>query len=340
METISRGPAPIALALEHPWPFYSLCISVFLVAAFLWWWLPTREKHVSAKKALRTDLSLFFTGSVVAAGILGAIIQFQSNVDREHQQQRLSLSSENAKRYDGAVTRLGKTSQFSRLAAVYTLGELSKQDGFYWPSIAILSAHLKQALRETESVNNVEVHSILNILSKRTWDARNGDPFPLDFSFTDWEGLQFSQLLLWGNNFQFANFSNAILPGAKLESADLHCANFEQANFLSSFLHDPTGPAELGPKLENANFRMAKLNAVTFKSSSVNVENACFEGADLAGADISGFDLTKVAGLSVEQINSTKSHPVVPANFRPKPCQRFDELCPRNAKALRSMVRP
>jgi hypothetical protein len=82
------------------------------------------------------------------------------------------------------------------------------------------------------------------------------------------------------------------------------------------------------------NFRNANLIAVLFKSSSVNVENACFEGATLTDADISGFDLSKVTGLDVNPIRSTKKHPVVSDDFRSKPCMAFKDQCPSNVQYL------
>jgi hypothetical protein len=136
METAVHDAAPIVLALTYPGTFYSICLALFVAAAFLWWLLPSLQKRPSARKGLRTDLSLFYTGSVVAFGIIGTMIQFQSNIQRDQQQQRLALSSENAKRFDGAVKQLQKISDISALSAIYTLAELTKQDGFYWPSIA------------------------------------------------------------------------------------------------------------------------------------------------------------------------------------------------------------
>jgi len=330
LENVLHDPAPIAWALKHPGVFYSTCLAVFFLAALLWWLLPLLQRRPSARKGLRTDLTLFYTGSVVAAGIIGAIIQFQANVERDQQQQRFTLSSENAKRFDSAVGQLQKHSDLVELGAVNALGELSKQDGFYWSSIAMLSAYLRHAVRASDGINSAVVAGAFYILSVRNWESRNSEPFPLDFSSLNLKGLHYSQLQLWGSNFQLSDLSGAILPGAKFESADFSCANFENAIFQPSYLQNATDPAELGPKLANANFRNANLIAVLFKSSSVDVENACFEGANLGGADISGFDLSKVTGLDLNQIRSTKKHPDVSDDFHPKPCMAFKDLCPTN----------
>ena len=188
LETTVHDAAPIALALKNPGVFYSICLAVFILAALLWWLSPLFQKSPSARKGLRTDLSLFYTGSVVAFGIIGAIIQFQSNIQRDQQQQRLALSSENAKRFDGAIKQLQKQSDLSELGAIYTLGELSRQDGFYGPSIAMLSANLRHAVQVSNKViDSPVVAGSLHILSERDWESRNSEPFPLYFSIPEFE---------------------------------------------------------------------------------------------------------------------------------------------------------
>jgi uncharacterized protein YjbI with pentapeptide repeats len=339
---VSSG--PVALVLKHPGLFYSACFVVLAVAALVWWILPRLQKLPAEKSGLRRDLSLFYTGSVIAAGVIGAIIQFQANIERDQQQQaitlsqfqqqqKLTLSAENAKRFDGAVKRLQGQSDLQALGAIYTLRELSTQEGFYWPSTTMLNAYLRSALVALDDVNSAAIVGALYILSTRDWEARNADPFPLDFSRLNLRGLHFSKLQLWGNDFQFSNLAEAILPGAKLEGADFSCANFEKADFEQNSLQNATDPAELSSKLRGANFRYAILRNVIFKKDNgwVNVENACFENADLAHADISGFDLSNVTGLTVEQINSTDQHPVVPPAFQSKPCVAFEALCKLNA---------
>jgi len=337
METAVHDAAPIVLALTYPGTFYSICLALFVIAALLWWLLPSLQKRPSAQKGLRTELSLFYTGSVVAFGIIGTMIQFQSNIQRDQQQQRLALSSENAKRFDGAVKQIQKQSDISALGGIYTLGELTKQDGFYWPAVALLNAYLRHAAQAPGGdVNRAEIANSLHVLSERNWEYRKGEPFPLDFSSLNLKGLRFSELKLWGSNFRNSNLSDVFLPGAKMEGTDFYCVNFEGANFQKSYLHKPTGPAELGPKLNSTNFRNAMLNEVAFKQneySFVDVEGTCFEGANLTGADIRGFDLSKAAGLTRDQILSSKEHPEVSGDFRSQSCRPFRDLCVYSATA-------
>jgi uncharacterized protein YjbI with pentapeptide repeats len=259
------------------------------------------------------------------------MIQFQSNIQRDQQTQRHALSSENAKRFDSAVKQLREKSDFAALGAIFTLGELSKQDGFYWPSVALINAYLRQETQVPHADSNrAVIVSSLNMLSQRDWRYRDGEPSPLDFSSLSLKGLLFSEPRLWGSNFRFTDLSGAILPGAKMEGTDFHCANFEGANFQESSLYNTTGATELGPKLSSANFRNANLSNVIFKRNEyhfVDVENACFEGATLTGADISGFDLDKVTGLTPEKIQTAKVRPDVPATYSSKPCQSYRDLC-------------
>jgi len=317
---------PIALALKHPWIFYSRGLALFFVAAVAWWQLTNRLKSHSARKALRTDLSLFYTGAVVALGIIGAVVQFQSNIERDQRQQRLALSSENAKRFDIVVAQLQKASDSARLGALYSLAELSRQDGFYWPSIVQLTAYLRH-VAQGSTTNPAEMHHLLYLLSERDeghWEYRFSEPFPLDLSFLNLKDLKLSGAKLYGMNFRNTDFSGSILPGADLAHSDLACANFENANFYPGYLHATTGAAKLGPKLSFANFRNAWLDGVEFKEG-VDVEGACFEGARLQGADISGFDLKKARGLRKSQIESSKGNPRAPADFEELSCSPVKE---------------
>jgi uncharacterized protein YjbI with pentapeptide repeats len=339
--------SPVILALQHPGYFYPIGLGFFVVAAILWWWLPEYasrqkfptdvEKAQTARTALRSDLTLFYSGSVIVLGIIGAIVQFQANIERDQRQQRLTLASDNGKLFANAVKQLQEKSDLSQLGAIYNLSELMKQEGFYWPSVTQLNEFLRQAVQTAKGeVNRAEIVNSIYVLSER--DNRGGnpmllrdaEPFPLNFFALNLSGLAFSELKMWSANFQNANLSSTILPGAKLGSGDFSCANFEGANLTPSSLYKGTDPTELGAKLGNANFRKARLANVLFQKDHgvVNVENACFEGADITNADISGFDLSKAAGLTKEQIALSGSHPAVPADFKVLSCKSFESLCP------------
>jgi uncharacterized protein YjbI with pentapeptide repeats len=344
--------APVILALQHPGYFYPIGLCLFVVAAILWWWLPEYksqqkfptddDKARTARTALRSDLTLFYSGSVIVLGIVGAIVQFQANIERDQRQQRLTLASDNGKLFANAVEQLQKASDLAQLGAIYNLSELMKQEGFYWPSVIQLNEFLRQAVQAANgNVNRAEIHNSLYVLSERdnrgdgeSMMLRDAEPFPLNFSSLNLKGLAFSGLKMWSANFRNTNLSFTFLPGAKLGSGDFECANFEKTNLTPSSLYKGTGATELGAKLRNANFRKARLANVQFQKDHgiVDVENACFEDADITGADISGFNLSRAAGLKQEQVVLSGSHPPVPSDFKVLPCKSFESLCPSTPK--------
>jgi uncharacterized protein YjbI with pentapeptide repeats len=347
-ETNIHAWGPIIFALENPQYFYPILLLIFLIAAGIWWWWPSHkaknyfptdvEKRQTAEASLRKDLSLFYTGSVVAFGIIGALIQFQANIERDHHQQQVTLSAENAKRFDEAVTQL-QNKPLSILGAISTFSELTKQDGFYWAAVSEVQEYLREAIHQGGDINRTEIHNAFRVLSERgTGNLQNrlSEPFPLDFSGLDLGKFKYSKLKLWGSDFQNSNLSGALLPGAMMESTDFTCANFENSHLEMSYLHEPTGPAELGPKLAQANFRNSSLNDVSFrpdhdddhKDAYVNTTDTCFEGAHFDGADISHFNLTNVTGLTRQQIDKSLFHPAIPNGFEYKPCKPFKSLCP------------
>jgi uncharacterized protein YjbI with pentapeptide repeats len=335
--------SPVVWALQHPQYFYPGLGIIFLLAAITWWCVPyflsrrsfpdNPSKRQAAETSLRTALTLFYTGSVVALGIIGAVIQFQANLERDFRQQQLALSAENAKRFDNAVERLRSTSApLQNLSALSAFSNLIKQDGFYWPTVAEVLEYFRLIVQQGGDVNRPEISNALWILSTREWSKQSTEPFPLDFSGLDLHNLTFSGLQLWGTNFQNTNLSGAILPGAKLEGADLFCADLQNTRFEKSSLFQETAAAELGSKLANVNFRNANLSNVVFKHNSegsVDTTGACFEGAIMDDADISHFDLQNVSGLTIHQIEATRreNRPVLPPNFTLRNCQPFEEIC-------------
>jgi uncharacterized protein YjbI with pentapeptide repeats len=275
------------------------------MAALVWWVLPrwaAKKYHdgTTASKetevAARTNLTLVYGGAVVVFGIIGAVIQFQSNLERDHLQRRSALSAQNSRRYDAAIAQLEKNTALTKLAGIASLAELTKQEGFYWHAVASLHTFLRRELdkeRPKEGINRAEVTNALLALSERdvgVWNNRFSEPFPLDFSGLNLSGLRFSGLMLWGSDFNHANLTGVTLPGAKFEGIDFECANLQGADFRRSSLHVATDPTELGPKLMGVNFRHARLNEVVFKRNEnyngglVNTEDACFEDADLTGS--------------------------------------------------------
>jgi uncharacterized protein YjbI with pentapeptide repeats len=339
--------SPVLLALEYPQYFYPILILGFSVAAVAWWlvpqysarrWYPTDPANrQAAESSFRRDLSLFYTGSVVVLGILGAVIQFVATLDRNHQQEVDTLSATNSTSFSQAITNLQLDSPLAVLSAISALSALAHQDGFYWGSTVELNELLREAIPKRD-VNSLEIHNALYVLSQRDagiWTNRLNEPFPLDFSNLNLSGLKFSSLMLWGSDFRYANLSGSYLPGTLMEGTDFTCTNFEGANLKMSTLYAPTHASEIGPKLEKANFRHADLSNVQFMGDKNNnlemyTTDACFDEATLDGADLSHFDLTAPSGLAPDKIKRAKSYPPIPAGFNEKPCMPFHDLCPTN----------
>jgi uncharacterized protein YjbI with pentapeptide repeats len=337
--------SPVVLALHYPRTFYIALLLFFLIAAFAWWFLPhyviTRlipedlTHRQATESSVRKDLSLFYAGSVVVFGVIGAIIQFQANVERDYQQRDASLSVQNGELFEKAVTRLDSASALSTLSAISSLTELMRQKGYYWASVSEISEFLRKSISQHADLNALDKLNAIRALSTRdagAWSNRFTEPFPLDFSGLDLTDFRFSQLWLWGSTFRSTNLTGSQLPGAKMESTDFECANFERAQLQMSSLFETTDPTEIGPKLNRVNFRHANLSKVIFKTDSnnrVHVEDACFEGATLDGADLSGFDLSEPSGLTRSQIEKTSAHPPIPADFdsKVKKCKEFKEIC-------------
>ena len=217
------------------------------------------EKKLAVETPLRKDISIFFGGSVVAFGLIAALIQFQANLEREarqqratraqmqanterdQRQQRATLASENIKLFDKAVGLLNSKSMTPQLGGIYAFSELIKQEGFYWPAVAQLTAFLRQKLLPVGAKvgpdtirNRFEIFSALHVLSERdkvSWEGRTMEPIPLDLSGLNLSELKFSDLRLWGSSLRYTDLSGAIIPGALLEDADLYCANMEGASF-------------------------------------------------------------------------------------------------------------
>jgi uncharacterized protein YjbI with pentapeptide repeats len=107
---------------------------------------------------------------------------------------------------------------------------------------------------------------------------------------------------LSGANLSGANLTRAKLPKAKILHADLTYANLAGANLFNASL----GKTDLREAdLREANLRKADLSNTELGRtdlSNVNLYGANLSDANLSGAILSGTDLSKVIGISPEQI--------------------------------------
>jgi hypothetical protein len=241
-ETQVHAWSPVIWALQSPQYFYPILGGLFVIAALIWWCAPyflarRAFQRQAAEASLRTALTLFYTGSVVALGIVGAVIQFQANLERDFNQQQHTLSADNAKRFNEAVTHLKSAgSPLETLSAVTTFSDLINQNGFYWPTVAEVLVFLRLAVQQGGDVNRPEIANALQLLSSRDWNKQGTEPFPLDLSDLDLHNLKFSSLQLWGTDFQNTNLSNAILPGAKLERSGLIMCELAKRTFRDELI--------------------------------------------------------------------------------------------------------
>lgn len=290
------GLGPVSWALLHPTLFYLGLAVVMLAVAALWWLLPPwvagaryfgtiSKRDAAAESEFRRNLTLFLSGGAVALGIIGAIVQFQANIEKDQRQQRAALAAQNTKRFNEVIKQLAEKSPpvAETLAAVLNLSVLMGQDDFYWPATIQLNAFVRErANTKDRDINRVDVKSAILAISERNWTMQKSEPFPLDFRGTDFSGLTFQNLKFWGLDFQGANFTDSALPGANFSGADLSGANFSGADFFGLLHGKELQPAKMGAKLEKANFQCADLRGVEIEGEAdLNVAGACFNGAKM-----------------------------------------------------------
>jgi uncharacterized protein YjbI with pentapeptide repeats len=102
--------------------------------------------------------------------------------------------------------------------------------------------------------------------------------------------------------FQFANLrevnlSNSRLDGANMAGVQLHGANLRNATLVYTNL---SGAQLIGADVRGANFTKAWLNWAWF--AGAKLDGANFAGAHLIGAQLQGADLSKVVGLTRNQL--------------------------------------
>lgn len=326
----------------NAWPILILVLLIFLLigGSFIWWTLPSKlsnkrynnaentPEKISFENESRKTLSTFLTGISVAIGVIGAIVQFGYTAAHEKEQAESARHAEKISLLQSAANQLREVpaSLSERLAGISSLSYLLQDKEFYWPSVLSINTYIRYRLLNISETNSIDVHEAFRVLSMRhilgSLSDREHEPFPLRFDELALSNLEMSDLWMWGADFRFANLSNAVLPGAKLKNTDFTCANLFNADFRPGILHKKTDPAEIGPALELANFRNAKLCNVRF-TKSVNLKDACFEGADLKNVQIDNPEEFKDArGLSETQLRDIG---LLPDHYQYKPCLSYPE---------------
>lgn len=239
------------------------------------------------------------------AFILGAWFTWQQLIN-SREELRVAQEGQITERFTRAIEELGKSDDEEsvarnnarqvgsgkylaiRLGGIYALERMSKDPkADYAAVIDILTAFVRQnsAARADETVVKVkpDIQAILTVLGRRERSYGQGENQSLNLSATDLSGAD-----LTNAKFGAVNLTQSRLNDALLNGADLNGALLSDARLIGIFL--------TGAHLQNADLRGAKLTA------------AHVTGADFSGANLDAVDLRGAAGLTVEQINSAKSH--------------------------------
>lgn len=143
-------------------------------------------------------------------------------------------------------------------------------------------------------------------------DLRGADLRGANLRGADLRGAQFDRAALKGADLRAAEFSGVNLSGVDLREADLRAANLSGANLSRADLREADlREADLsGVKLGGAKLRGAKL-------SGADLRGAALSGADLVEGDpsqavltrvdLEQTDLSKVVGLTCDQVRAAKT---------------------------------
>ena len=110
--------------------------------------------------------------------------------------------------------------------------------------------------------------------------------------------LDFSNLVLIGDNLSDCNFDHSTLDYAELDCAVLTRLSFQNARLHYTSL--------FGANLERANLSHADVAYSDFRQA--NLENTQLEGVNFTNSKVKGAIFTDAQGLSLEQKKWLKSH--------------------------------
>src|ERR1044071_6275035 len=197
---------------------------------------------------------------------------------RDLQQQQKDL----AERFFRANEQLASNSIYTRIGAVYLLGQIANEsDDYYWRAMQAL-ADFTRARSSTDGAVQPrskcpeDIQAVMNVFGwrKRTFGAGGGENQRLELHEADLRWLVLKDKEMDGGK----------RDGAHLEGAQLWSSNLERANLRGVYLE--------GAILNGANLKHAYLSGAFFSTTT-----------DLADADLEGADLSQAKGLTLSVIS-------------------------------------
>jgi|ERR1044072_8549924 uncharacterized protein YjbI with pentapeptide repeats len=272
------------------------------------------------------------------------ITQENIRASQENAAKNLAIAQEGqiTERFTRAVEQLGdKASMSIRLGGVYSLERIAKDsERDHGAVIELITAYVREHARcerldeplildvkeasQKIPLPAADIQAIMTVISRRTLEYEKNEDQSIDLSRTD-----LRRGLLKGANLQRVNLSYSRLDWALLNDASFEKAHLTSTYFTKAFLN---GAIFDGANLIDARFTEARLRKASFSNAwllNVNFEGAQlaltnFEGADLEGsnfqgaklygvnfndadlttANIRGVNLSRVKGLTQEQVDS------------------------------------
>jgi uncharacterized protein YjbI with pentapeptide repeats len=217
----------------------------------------------------------------------------------------------------------------TRVGGIFALERVAKSESFYWPVIENLTIYLRtnhtsprpslaigrdmaNTVLQGRPVIPADVEAVLSVLKRRRHHFGNGEELSLDLRSTylrsadlsraHWEHALFDRAML-----DYATFSGAFLRGASFARSEIKKARYIDA--------DLTGACFKGDRMWGANFTNAKLDSADLREAHIG--EAIFTGASLVETDFTsaftnedtdfrGTDLSRVLGLTWDQVRNTK----------------------------------
>jgi uncharacterized protein YjbI with pentapeptide repeats len=310
--------------------------AVLLIGLFFTWRnIRATEKNVEiAQENIRVNQDSAAKNLAITQRNL-EITQENIRNTQENAARNLAIAQEGqiTERFTRAVEQLGnKESMASRLGGIYALERIAQDsERDHWPIVEILCAFVRENAAwkggDAAVPENVEdmlvsikepepdIRSILKVLGRRTL-ANETDNQKLDLLRTD-----LRRHVLEGAHLEKANISHSrmdwsTLRDTHLDGAFLFNSHLEKVFALkASFKGAQLGEAHLerawlqyadfeGADLSRTHFEKAYLHGTNFRAAEL--AGSHWEGAFLLDADLRGVNLSKVNGLTQQQIESAR----------------------------------
>ena len=281
---------------------------------------------------------------------------------RSQEVSQLAHAGQRSARIAQAMAQLGDRERLSvRLGGIYTLEQLAHDSPTdHGPIMQVLMAYLRDIAPwppkdmplqtdETGRLQSVRVpplrssatdmQAILTVLGRRTQAHEQGEPPPVDLSYTALAGVSLERAQLQGSMLRGIQLQKASLAGAHLENAHLEESDLTGAHLPGAYLQGAhlTGMQALGANLRGAFLGGANLQGANLQGANLqgaHLPKASVRGADLRGAtlwdaelwgvDARGADLRGVKDLAQHQADvlCVDAHTRLPDGLTPPPLCR------------------